>query len=101
MWPSCLSDQNSRSCLCREISTATADLKLMLAWVFFFFFLSFFFYLLVRRPKMESPRRLGDFFLKRKFLLGISWAGGLGLGWGWGWLLLLPLSKELHCMRVR
>ena len=50
---------------------------------------------------MESPRRLGDFFLKRKFLLGISWAGGLGMGWEWGWLLLLPLSKELHCMRVR
>ena len=43
MWPSCLSDQNSRSCLCREISTATADLKLMLAWVFFF--LSFFLFL--------------------------------------------------------
>ena len=46
MWPSCLSDRNSRSCLCREKSMAPADLKLMLAWVFFLsFFLSFFLFL--------------------------------------------------------
>ena len=37
IWPSCLSDQNSRSCLCREKSVAPAALKVMLAWIFFSF----------------------------------------------------------------
>ena len=35
MWPSCLSDQNSRPCLCWEKSMATAALKLMLVGFLF------------------------------------------------------------------
>ena len=38
MWPSCLSDQNSRSCLCREKTMDTAALMLLLPSFFFFFF---------------------------------------------------------------
>ena len=35
MWSPCLSDQNIRSCLCREKSMATAALKVMLAGFLF------------------------------------------------------------------
>ena len=59
------------------------------------FFLSFAIFL------SGGQKLLGNFFLKRKFLLRISWAGGLGMGVRWGWLLLLSSSKDLHCLSVR
>ena len=40
MWPSCPSDQNSLSCLCREKSMDTAALMLLFPWFFFFHFSS-------------------------------------------------------------
>ena len=77
MWPSCLSDQNSRSCLCRERSRATAALRCVSLGFLFSFFWS------------GGQNLLGDLFLKRKFLS--EFFGQVVWGLGVGWLLLLPL----------
>ena len=70
MWACGLSDQHSRSCLCRERSRATAALRCVSLGFLFSFFWS------------GGQNLLGDLFLKRKFLFRNFWAGGLGVGGG-------------------
>ena len=74
MWPSCLSDQNSRSCLCREKSMATAALKLMLAGFLFW---------------LEEHKSLGGHILKGEGSFHFTFSGMVWTGWG----LLLPVKE--------
>ena len=72
MRPSCLNDQNSRSCLCREKAIATASIKgdVSLRVLFFFNF-----YCLKDKNYWVTIFLHGKFLFKVLLMSGVGWVG--------------------------